>query len=131
MAKIIDAENSVVGRIASFAAKEALKGEEVVIVNCEKAIISGRKEDIKGRFDERRKRVGTLQVGPKMSILSEKYFKKIIRGMLPDHRGGRGKEALKRVMCYKGVPEKFKDAKKVEMFRERKIKFMRVQDLTR
>ncbi len=131
MAKIIDAENAVLGRIASFVAKEALKGEEVVVVNCEKAIISGRREDIKEKFDVRRKRVGTLQVGPKMSILSEKYFKRIIRGMLPDHRSGRGRDALRRIRCYKGVPEKFKETKKMEMFKEKKIKFMRVYELTR
>ena len=131
MTKIIDAENAVMGRIASFAAKEALKGEEVVILNCEKAIISGRREDIKEKFEVRRKRVGTLQVGPKMSILTEKYFKRIVRGMLPDHRSGRGRDALKRIRCYKSVPEKFKDVKKIEMFKEKKIKFMRVHELTR
>jgi large subunit ribosomal protein L13 len=37
----IDAEGQVAGRLASRAAKEALKGRRVVIVNAEKAVITG------------------------------------------------------------------------------------------
>jgi large subunit ribosomal protein L13 len=42
--KIINAEDTILGRLASYIAKEALKGESFIILNCEKAIISGRKE---------------------------------------------------------------------------------------
>ena len=42
MAKIfIDAENSVRGRVASYAAKQALGGNEIIVLNSEKALISG------------------------------------------------------------------------------------------
>ena len=40
-------------------------------------------------------------------------MRRIVRGMLP-YKQPRGKEAFKRVMCWKGVPEQFKDAKSVK-----------------
>ena len=45
MIKIIDGKNTVLGRLASFAAKEALKGEEIVVLNCEQVIITGNKKN--------------------------------------------------------------------------------------
>ena len=42
--KIIDGKNAVLGRLASFVAKEALKGEEIVIVNCDEIMITGNKK---------------------------------------------------------------------------------------
>ncbi len=35
---IIDANNATAGRLASFAAKKALQGNEIFIINCEKAL---------------------------------------------------------------------------------------------
>ena len=32
--KIIDAQGAILGRLASFVAKDLLKGEKIVIVNC-------------------------------------------------------------------------------------------------
>ncbi len=37
---IIDANNMILGRLASFAAKKALLGEKIDVINCEKAVIS-------------------------------------------------------------------------------------------
>jgi large subunit ribosomal protein L13 len=105
--KIINAEDTILGRLASYIAKEALKGESFIILNCEKAIISGRKEDIKEYYESKRKRVGSTQKGPKVSRSSEKIFKRTIRGMLPNYRDGRGRDALKRIKCYKGIPSEF------------------------
>ena len=33
--KVIEGKDAVLGRLASFAAKESLKGEEIAVVNCE------------------------------------------------------------------------------------------------
>ena len=49
--------------------------------------------------------------GPFFSRDPEKIMKRAIRGMLPDYRLGRGREAWRRVKCYQGVPEKFKKEK--------------------
>ena len=41
---LIDSKNIILGRLASFAAKHALLGENVDIVNCESAVITGNKK---------------------------------------------------------------------------------------
>ena len=48
--KIIDGTNAILGRLASYTAKELLKGEEIIIVNCEKIIITGNKKNIEENF---------------------------------------------------------------------------------
>ena len=89
--KIIDGKNAVLGRLASYVAKQALKGEEMVVLNCEQVIVTGNRTDIKEKFEGKRRRVGSSQKGPKHSKSSDKIVKRTIRGMLPDHRKGRGK----------------------------------------
>ncbi len=111
--KVIDGKNAIMGRLASYAAKEALKGEEIAIVNCEQIIITGSKKDIKEKFEAKRGRVGSTLKGPKVSRTNEKIVKRIIRGMLPNYRTGRGREAFKRIKCYVGVPKEFEESKKV------------------
>jgi len=39
--KIYDATNQIVGRLATYVAKDLLNGEQVVVVNAEKAVLSG------------------------------------------------------------------------------------------
>ena len=41
--KIYNGESMILGRLAARVAKDALLGEEVKVVNCDKVIISGRK----------------------------------------------------------------------------------------
>ena len=43
---IIDASNLLLGRLASIIAKRLLSGEEIIVVNAEKAVISGNRENI-------------------------------------------------------------------------------------
>ena len=119
--KIIDGTNAILGRLASFIAKDLLKGEEIVVVNCEKIIITGNKKRIKKDFEEKRSKVGSGQKGPKVSRLSERIVKRAIRGMLPNHREGRGKEAFKRIKCYQGVPKEFEQSRKILAGRKPKV----------
>ena len=53
--KIIDASNCILGRLASSIAKELLNGEEVHIINAERAVISGTKNRVFGEYIEKRK----------------------------------------------------------------------------
>jgi large subunit ribosomal protein L13 len=119
--KIIDGTDAILGRLASFIAKDLLKGEEIVVINCEKVIITGNKKKIKEDFEEKRSKVGSGQKGPKVSRLSERIVKRAIRGMLPDHRKGRGREAFKRIKCYQGVPKEFEQSKKILAGRKPKV----------
>ncbi len=129
--KIIDGKNAILGRLASYSAKEALKGEDIIIVNCEQAIITGSRKNIQSEFEATRNRVGSTQNGPKISRSSEKIVKKTIRGMLPNYRTGRGRVAFKRIKCYVGVPKEFEASKKIAsgMHSERKDKIMRVKEI--
>lgn len=129
--KIIDGKGMVLGRLASYAAKEALKGEEVRVLNSEQIIITGSRTSIEKDFLEQRSRVGSSQKGPKHSVSTEKIVKRVIRGMIPDHRGGRGKIALKRVKCYVGEPAEFKDLKRTELKHENRNKFITVKEISK
>jgi len=130
MRKIIDGTKAVLGRLASYTAKQALLGEEIVILNCEKVIITGNRQNILEKFQDRRTKIGSGQKGPKHSRLAHLIVKRAIRGMLA-HRKARGKEALGRVMCYVGVPEEFKDSKKIVSGKEKGAKFIPVEELTK
>jgi len=128
--KVIDGKNAVLGRLASYVAKEALKGEDLVILNCEQVVITGNRKNIEEKFREKRARVGSSQKGPKHSRSSEKIVKRAIRGMLPDHRRGRGRIAYKRIKCHVGVPKEFQDSKKIVGGKEKKSKFIRIKDIS-
>jgi large subunit ribosomal protein L13 len=129
MTKVIDGKNATLGRLASFAAKESLKGEEIVIVNCEEIIITGSKQNIRDNFLIKRGRVGSGQSGPKISRDYNRIVKRTIRGMLPDHRSGRGKEAFRRIKCYNGTPKEFETVKKLLSGKEKSNKFIRVKEI--
>lgn len=127
--KIIDGTDAIMGRLASYVAKQALKGEEIVILNCDKVIITGNKKNIEKEFKERRGRIGSSQKGPKHHRVSYKVVKRAIRGMLPDHRSGRGKQAFRRIICHNGVPKEFEDKKKITSGKQKKAKFIRVKEM--
>jgi len=131
MIKIIDGKNAVLGRLASYAAKESLKGEEIIILNCEEIIITGNKKNIEENFEIRRSRVGHSQKGPRHSKSSEKMVKRAIRGMLPDHREGRGKIAFKKIKCYVGVPKEFQESQKILAGKQKKTKFSKIKDFSK
>ncbi len=104
---VIDAEKQVLGRMASYAAKKALMGEEVVVVNCEKAYVSGNP-----KVTEREnlamleiKNKGNFNKGPYHVKRPDRYVRRAIRGMLP-WKTLRGREAYTRVTVYIGVPAK-------------------------
>ena len=108
---VIDATDLIVGRLATFAAKQALLGEEIRIVNSEKAIISGNKVQVFEKYKSLREK-GEPFHGPFFPTKCEAILKRMIRGMLP-YKKGRGGEALKRVKCYNKVPLELKDTEKI------------------
>ena len=103
--KIIDAKDLIIGRMATVVAKSALLGEEVIVLNCDKAVITGTKTNIVEKF-KRKRSMGTHAVGPFFPRSPDRMVKRIIRGMLP-YKQPKGDVAFKRVKCYNGVPEAF------------------------
>ena len=126
---IIDAENAVFGRLCSYAAKKALEGNDVVVVNSDKAIITGNRQNVIEKYDTLRKKGGHSLKGPRHINKADMIMKRAIRGMLPDHRWGQGRMALRKVMCYNGIPAEFsgKEIKKINA--ENKVKFITLKEL--
>ena len=131
---IIDATNQVLGRVASFAAKKALLGEKIEIVNCENAVITGSRPNIMERYNAKRSR-GDPFHGPYFPKQPNLLFRRTIRGMLP-RRQEKGLDAYRRVICYKGVPEnlkgkKFETVKGADISKMLNLKYMKVGDMCR
>jgi len=96
---VVDGENAVVGRMGSWVAKQLLKGDSVVILNAEKAIVSGDPGENIADIVALRDKGGSSQKGPQISSLPDRMLKRMIRGMLPFDRT-RGREAWRRLKCY-------------------------------
>jgi large subunit ribosomal protein L13 len=105
---LLDAKNQILGRLASFAAKSALNGDTVVVLNAEKAVISGRRRSI---IDDSMHRLNTRTLGtqthaPVHQRRPDRYFRRVVRGMLP-WKKAKGRSAFHRVYAYVGVPEEY------------------------
>lgn len=105
--RVIDAEGHILGRLSSYIAKRLLDGEKIVVVNAEKAIITGSPENVFARYKEKYDR-GSKEKGPYFPRHPEKIFKRTVRGMLP-WKTRRGRDAYKRLRVFMGVPEQLKD----------------------
>ncbi len=103
---VIDGKDKVVGRLATKVARLAILGNEVVVVNCEKAIISGNRRDIIERYKERLER-GSTEKGPFQPKRPDRFVRRIIRGMM-NYKSYKGKPAFRRVKTFIGVPDEYK-----------------------
>ncbi|MEM5814829.1 MAG: 50S ribosomal protein L13 [Candidatus Aenigmatarchaeota archaeon] len=104
--EIVDAEGTVLGRLASVLAKRLLMGEDITVVNAERAVISGAPAVIKKRFFDKRARGDRIK-GPFYPRYPDALIKRAVRGMLP-YKKEKGSDALKRLKVYMGTPEQFK-----------------------
>ena len=74
---IIDAKDLVTGRLAAYVAKQALLGDEIIIVNSDQAIISGTRTSILAKFKTLRA-MGKTTRGPYFPRQSHAILKRII-----------------------------------------------------
>jgi len=111
--KIYDGAGQIAGRLATRIAKDLLNGEEVVVVNAEKIILSGKKEAKLKEFQARRAR-GDPKKGPFYPRYPDGIFRRMVRGMLPWHKP-KGRKAFKRLKVYIGEPEEFKHKEKIKL----------------
>ncbi|WP_457619754.1 50S ribosomal protein L13 [Methanopyrus sp.] len=105
---VIDAENAVLGRLASVVAKRILKGERIAVINTEKAVITGKKNTIKEEWLQKIQR-GDPKKGPFYPRRPDLIFRRVVRGMLP-WKTKRGREAFKRLRAYIGTPRWVEEA---------------------
>ncbi|MFW9787147.1 MAG: 50S ribosomal protein L13 [Candidatus Thorarchaeota archaeon] len=133
--KIFDAENMVVGRLGAKAAKAAILGDKVVIVNVEKAIITGKRRTVIEAFKEKFniRTSYNPRKGPFHERRPDKMVRKMLRGMLP-WPTPKGKAAYKRIKVYIGVPEQYADSEKIVLegakYKSMTQKFITVGDLS-
>jgi len=102
---VIDADRRVLGRMASEAAKNALLGETVIVINADKAYVSG---DMSSVFRQNLEKLtirnkGNFNKGPYHPKRPDVFVKRAIRGMLP-WKMSRGREAYRRVFVFIGAP---------------------------
>jgi large subunit ribosomal protein L13 len=109
---IVNAENMILGRLASFVAKKAMLGEKVDVVNVEKAVVSGNRLGVLEHYRAKNVRGYPLH-GPFFPRDPLQMVKRTIRGMIP-HKQGKGRDAFKRVRCHIAVPKEF-EGKKMEV----------------
>ncbi|MCU0642045.1 MAG: 50S ribosomal protein L13 [archaeon] len=122
---VIDANGAILGRLSSFAAKEALKGKKVVVVNCNEILLAGNIPNIIEEYHNFRLKGGSSLKGVFFPKNPERIVKRTIRGMLP-HLQTRGEEALLRVMCYNRVPKEFENTPKISMVRKVKTRTIKL-----
>jgi large subunit ribosomal protein L13 len=106
---VVNADGLILGRMATTIAKRLLQGEEIAVVNAEKAVISGRKGN---KVTEAKEflAVGGVGRGPFHYRRPDRIVRKTVKGMLPAKKP-KGKDAYKRLQVYIGVPEDLKNVK--------------------
>lgn len=129
---IINAQNLILGRLASFAAKQALLGKKIDIVNCGNAVIIGKKKEIIKKYKQRIEK-GTPKKGLFFPRTPEKFVKRAIRGMLP-YKKERGKNALKNIKCHEDIPHNLKEKEnlyleKFDVFKTHNLNFIRINQI--
>ncbi|HXW95527.1 MAG TPA: 50S ribosomal protein L13 [Nitrososphaerales archaeon] len=101
----IDATNQIAGRLSSKLAKLILSGKRVVVVNAEKALISGSRTSVINQWKER------LELGSKVNPIygpihprrPDNILRRMVRGMVP-RKKPKGAAAMKRLRIYIGMP---------------------------
>lgn len=118
---VVDAANCVAGRMCSHVSKLLLQGNRVVIVNAEKAMLSGDRYKTIQLYKEHLEinSVTNPIHGPFHPRRPDTILSKMVRGMVPKRKTS-GLEAHQRLRVFIGVPEEMKKAK-MESFADSKI----------
>ena len=109
---IINGEGHVLGRLASVISKNLLEGEEVIVLNAEKIMLTGSKDWAYAKYKQRIDRASISNprdLGPKYPRRPEDIFRRTVRGMLP-YKKSKGRQAYKGLKAFVGVPEEYQDA---------------------
>ncbi len=104
----VDATGQVAGRMCSMVASEILRGKRIVVLNAEKAVLSGKRDTIIAAWKQR------LELGSKVNPIygplhprrPDNIVWRMVRGMVPKTKP-KGTLGLKRLRVYIGVPEKY------------------------
>lgn len=110
--------------------KKVLQGHTIIVINSEKAIITGDPKQILESYLERLRLGHIAQKGPNFPRRPEMILRRTIRGMLPWKRTT-GRLAFKKVKCYTGIPEEYKNRESIKLEKKIKTKSISLQQLTK
>jgi len=119
---VVDATNHIAGRLCSYVAKMLLKGNDVVILNAEKAMLSGDRYSTIRQWHEYLE-IGSITNpihGPFHARRPDRIITRMVRGMVPKQKP-KGVSAMKRLRVYIGVPKNYEGVKSKE-FEDAKIR---------
>ena len=106
---VYNAEDKVLGRLASVVAKQLISakkaGEDtrVIIVNAEKAIVSGKRSSVLSDYRAKYE-LNHPRKGPFFPRMPDQILKRTVRGMLPYQKNSSGRNALKSLRVEIGTP---------------------------
>jgi len=129
---IIDAQGAVAGRLSGFAAKRALQGNRIIVVNSEKARIIGRKNIILADYIKRRALGKGAQKGPHFPYKPDMILRRIIRGMLPWKRTT-GREKYREIKCFISIPSEYqsKMGNAIKFEEKKALNYLTLEELSR
>lgn len=125
--RIIDADGLVLGRMCSVVAKSLLNGDEIVIVNAEKALISGNRDSMMAEYGRSRNQ-GKIRKGPFYPRMPDRMLRRTVSRMM-HHRKPRGKAAMARLKVFIGVPEEYRETEMETIELARKADLAKYQTL--
>jgi len=111
---VIDGRGHMLGRLASYVAKDLLNGQRIVVVRAEEILKSGSLYRNKMYRDiTTARRINTNpRKGFKHWKAPSRMFWKVVRGMLP-HKFAMGANALGRLRVFEGIPFPYDQKKRV------------------
>ena len=110
---VFDADGLILGRLASASADILLKAaredrdDKVIIVNAEKAIISGRPRAVLETYHKKYE-LNHARKGPFFPRMPDMILKRTVRGMLPYQKKSSGRQAVKDLRVMIGTPANLK-----------------------
>jgi large subunit ribosomal protein L13 len=108
----VDASDQIAGRLSSKVAKLIISGKRVVVVNAEKALISGSRTSVVTEWTKKLElssRVNPIY-GPIHPRRPDNILRRMVRGMVP-RKKPKGALAMKRLRVYIGVPSEVTGSK--------------------
>ncbi len=121
----IDGTRLRLGRVATSVAKQLINGNNVVIVNVDKIVVSGSRASVLSKY-ERWLKLRTFKnpenVGPKQHRGPDRLTWYAVRNMLP--KSPTGKALLRHLKVYMGVPAEL-SSKSFQRIDEADVKYLR------
>lgn len=106
---VFDAKDKVLGRLASHVASELLTARKaggqkrVIIVNAERAIVTGAKTAVFAKYDHKYK-LNHPRKGPFFPRMPDMILKRTVRGMLHYQKNSSGRNAVRDLRVMIGTP---------------------------